>query len=95
MFQVSAAPAAPGGTGGGGAGGSNSLAPVAGSANTGGGGGGIGAVGSTGPAGGSGIVIVRYADSYTAAASTTGSPAVVVTGGYRYYTFTGNGSITF
>jgi hypothetical protein len=29
------------------------------------------------------------------ASSTTGSPTVVVSGGYRYYTFTGNGSITF
>jgi hypothetical protein len=28
-------------------------------------------------------------------ASTSGSPTVVVSGGYRYYTFTGNGSITF
>jgi hypothetical protein len=52
-------------------------------------------VNSTGGTGGSGIVIIRYADSFTAAASTTGSPAVVVTGGYRYYTFTGSGSITF
>jgi hypothetical protein len=29
------------------------------------------------------------------AASTTGSPGVNNTGGYRYYTWTGNGSITF
>jgi hypothetical protein len=29
------------------------------------------------------------------AASTTGSPSVANTGGYRYYTWTGNGSITF
>jgi hypothetical protein len=33
--------------------------------------------------------------SYAAATSTTGSPSVVISGGYRYYTFTGNGSITF
>jgi hypothetical protein len=40
-------------------------------------------------------VIIRYADSYDAAASTTGSPTVTTTGGYRIYTFTGSGSITF
>jgi hypothetical protein len=34
-------------------------------------------------------------DSYAAASSTTGSPSILVTGGYRYYTWTGNGSITF
>jgi hypothetical protein len=40
-------------------------------------------------------VIVRYADTYTAAASSTGSPTITTSGGYRYYTWTGNGSITF
>jgi hypothetical protein len=29
------------------------------------------------------------------AASTTGSPSVTEAGGYRIYTFTGSGSITF
>jgi hypothetical protein len=82
-----------GGLGGSGGGGRGNNSGTAGTANTGGGGG--GSNNSTAPSGGSGIVIVRYADSYTAAASTTGSPAVVVTGGYRYYTFTGSGSITF
>jgi hypothetical protein len=48
----------------------------------------------TAGSGGSGIVIVRYADSYLAATSTTGSPTVTVTGGYRIYTWTGSGSIT-
>ncbi len=68
----------------------------AGTANTGGGG---GAASNnlngpnTGGAGGSGIVILRTAGTYTAA-STTGSPTRVVTGGYTYYKFTGNGSIT-
>ena len=46
-------------------------------------------------AGGSGIVIVRYADTYQAAASTTGSPTITVAGGYRVYKFTSSGSITF
>ena len=45
-------------------------------------------------AGGSGVVIIRYADTF-AAATTTGSPTVTVTGGYRIYQFTGSGSITF
>jgi hypothetical protein len=40
-------------------------------------------------------VILRYPDTYTAAASTTGSPTYTVSGGYRIYTFTGSGSITF
>jgi hypothetical protein len=40
-------------------------------------------------------VIIRYSDTSSAAASTTGSPTVVVSGGYRYYTWTGDGSITF
>jgi hypothetical protein len=45
--------------------------------------------------GGSGIVIIRYPDNYDAAASTTGSPTVTVSGGYRIYTWTSSGSITF
>jgi hypothetical protein len=81
-----------GGNGGGGAGGNN-VAGTAGTANTGGGGGGGGNM-ANGAAGGSGIAIIRVADSITASA-TTGSPTVYVTGGFRYYKFTGNGTITF
>lgn len=93
-----------GGNGGGGAGGQYSTsAPdkngVAGTANTGGGGGGAGGVtsaaGADSGAGGSGIVVIRYSDAYTAAASTTGSPTYTVSGGYRIYTWTSSGSITF
>jgi hypothetical protein len=76
-----------GGSGGGGAGGGS-----AGAANTGGGGGGGD---SSGGAGGSGIVIMRYPSSYAAAAATTGSPTVTVASGYRVYTWTSSGSITF
>jgi hypothetical protein len=45
--------------------------------------------------GGSGIVVIRYADVYAAAANTTGSPNVTIAGGYRVYTFTSSGTITF
>jgi hypothetical protein len=39
--------------------------------------------------------MIRYSDSFAAAASTTGSPTVTVSGGFRLYKFTANGSITF
>ena len=91
----------PGGSGGGGAGGSIN-APntvTAGAVNTGGGGGGgsnnDSPGGVPGKAGGSGIVIIRYPDTFSLAASTTGSPTVTTSGGYRIYQFTGSGSITF
>lgn len=82
-----------GGSGGGGTGG-NGNAGTAGTANTGGGGGGSSNTWA-GNAGGSGIVIIRYPDTNAAARATTGSPAVTQTGGYRIYTFTGSGTITF
>ena len=80
-----------GGLGGGGAGTS-----VPGTANTGGAGGGQRNDNSvTGKAGGSGAVIMRYSDTFPAAISTTGSPTITVAGGYRIYTWTSSGSITF
>jgi hypothetical protein len=49
----------------------------------------------SGGAGGSGVVVIRYLAGFSEASATTGSPTVIVTGGYRIYTFTGSGSITF
>jgi hypothetical protein len=67
----------------------------AGTVNTGGGGGAgrYSFTGNGGNGGGSGVVIVRYADSFPAA-TTTGSPTVTVTGGYRIYVFNASGTIT-
>jgi hypothetical protein len=68
-----------------------------GATNRGGGGGGGGDPAGVNYAGsgGSGIVIIRYPNTYPNAASTTGSPTVTCSGGFKTYTFTGNGSITF
>jgi hypothetical protein len=97
-----------GGAGGSGVGGAGSASGnngsvsngTAGTINTGGGGGGGGGSNSgfqtvNGGNGGSGVVIIRYADTYPAASATTGSPTITVSGGYRTYKFTDSGSITF
>jgi hypothetical protein len=68
---------------------------TAGTANTGGGGGGGAGDNTQGGNGGSGVVIIRYADSSAEATSTTGSPTYTTPTGYRVYTFTSSGSITF
>ena len=60
-----------------------------------GGGGGGGGDGNPGSNGGSGVVIVRYLDTYGAASATTGNPTVTVSGGYRIYKWNNSGSITF
>jgi uncharacterized membrane protein len=83
-----------GGTGGGGNGNFGNGNGSAGTANTGGGGGGGGYFDPTGYNGGSGVVIIRYQSQYPDG-TTTGSPTQTVSGGYKIYTFTGSGTITF
>jgi hypothetical protein len=52
-------------------------------------------IGGSAASGGSGVVIIRYANSFAAASATTGSPTYTVSGGFRIYRFTGSGSITW
>jgi len=87
----------PGGTGGGGTGGAGNLPGSGGTDGLGGGGGGQynGSFSGFSNSGGSGVVIIRYSDHYPAATSTTGSPTITVSGGYRVYKWTSSGSITF
>ena len=88
----------PGGIGGGGNGGINS---TPGGANTGGGGGSAGGYFdsngskySNSQPGGSGVVILRYPDTFPVATAHPGATHSQ-SGGYHYYKFTGAGSITF
>jgi hypothetical protein len=91
----------PGGAGGIGGGGTGAAGPnataTAGSPNTGGGGGGTGDTSSSGTsgAGGSGLVVLRYSNGLPPPFATSGSPTVITNGGYQYYVWTGDGTITF
>ena len=78
----------------GGANASRPFSPANAESNRGGGGAG-GTDASAGSNGGSGVVIVRYPDTYGAASATTGNPAISIGGGYRIYKWTSSGSITF
>ena len=87
------------GYGGGGAGGSGTVGGVGsgipGTSSTGGGGGGYASgAGYTG-LGGSGVVILRYPNTYPIAWKTTGNPNVITSGGNVIYRFWQSGSITF
>jgi hypothetical protein len=86
-----------GGNGGGGNGGSTTpdLATTAGTANTGGGGGG-GKYVSTGGAGGSGIVILRYPNTYTITVGGSLTSSTATDGDYKVTSFTaGSDDISF
>lgn len=95
--DVSGASLGAGGTGGGGAGGGGgpNTPPGNGVANTGGGGGAMGVrrIQQYSGSGGSGCVIFRTSGTYYPR-SVTGSPDRREGGGYTYYTWTGDGSIT-
>lgn len=83
------------GLGGSGKGGTSALYGTAGILNTGSGGGGGGnSTWGNGLSGGSGVVIIRYADT-ASPAITTGNPDIIVSGGYRIYKFTQSGTIKF
>ena len=86
-----------GGTGGGGDGGRPAIAAVVGAVNTGGGAGGVWAPNATpvaGINGGSGTAVIRYPSTLPAALSTTNA-TMTLAGGYRIYTWTTSGTITF
>ena len=87
------APSGAGGDGGGGTGG-NSSSGTAGTANTGGGGGGGGY--RAGSAGGSGVVILKYADSLTLTIGAGLTSSTTTSGGYKVTTFTaGTDTVSF
>ena len=85
---------AAGGEGGGGTGRGGSTAATPGSSNT---GGGAGGTGQGGAAGGSGIVIIRYPDTFDDLTTIGGTLVHTknTTGGYKIYSFTsGTGTVT-
>lgn len=65
-------------------------------ANMGGGGGGMSySVSGYDSSGSSGVIVIRYPEAKDNAASTTGSPTFTINGGYKIYTFTGTGTISW
>jgi hypothetical protein len=86
------------GTYGGGSGGIPRALGNDGTVNTGGGGGAAGygaTLNSSSGAGGSGVVILRYPNTYAYATANTGNPNVILSGGNIIYRFWQSGSITF
>ena len=88
------------GTDGGGNGGTSTGSGTAGTANTGSGGGGGGAPQSgtsgNGGAGGSGVVILKFLDTFTLTVGSGLTSSNTTSGGYKIYTFTaGTGTVTF
>lgn len=84
-----------GGTGGGGNSATSSTAALVGAANTGGGGGGGGGHNTgyaAGASGGTGVVYIRYPDSF-GPATVTGTPTYTVENGFKVYKWTQDGSI--
>jgi hypothetical protein len=64
--------------------------------NTGGGGGAGERFGTASSgSGGSGIVMIRYPNTFSQATTTTGAPAFLDSGGYYTYTWTSSGSIAW
>ena len=102
-YGTAGTPAAKAGAGGSAVGGDGigqdgGQAPTGGSGNNSGavntGSGGGGTYSYTAGSGGSGIFILRHPDSI-AQKTTTGSPSIITSGGFRIYKWTGNGSITW
>lgn len=98
LAGVGLAFAGTGGIGGGGSGVNSGVVAGSGTVNTGGGGAGAYTPTTTGTSqtgggnGGSGVFIIKTTST---AIATTGSPTITNVGGYNYYKFTGNGTITF
>ena len=85
-----------GGTGGGGTGGGSSNAGVSGTANTGGGGGSGGGGAFTSGAGGSGVVIIKYPNTYTISVGAGLTSSSATSTGFKYEIFTaGTDTISF
>ena len=82
-------------------GGGGNVLLMQGGTNTGGGGGGghsqipSGVGGHPAGNGGSGIVLLRYPDTFAPAACTFGNVSYVVAGGSKFYAFLSSGNITF
>lgn len=73
-------------------GGQYTITPTASTGQGGAGGRTVADGGPVGNSGADGVVIIRYSDTYPAAAITTGSPSITVSGGWRVYKWTSTGT---